>query len=93
VVYLAPEPAEPFVELTRALWRRFPGWPPYGGVHPTITPHLTVAWHEKLDEAETDVASRLPVRGCAREAALLRRAAPERWESVARFPFRDASCR
>jgi 2'-5' RNA ligase len=90
VVYLAPEPAEPFIELTRALWRRFPTWPPYAGVHSTITPHLTVAWRAKLDEAAADVAPRLPLRGRASEVMLLRRAEPERWESVACFPLPEA---
>lgn len=90
VVYLAPEPAEPFVELTRAFWRRFPDWPPFQGAHPTITPHLTVAWGAKLDEAEANVAPRLPLRGRAHEAVLLRRSEPARWDPVARFPFREA---
>ena len=89
VVYLAPEPAQPFVELTQALWRRFPDWPPYGGAHETITPHLTVAWQGKLDEAEADVAPRLPLHGRAREAVVLRRAEPHRWEPVGRLPFRE----
>ena len=89
VVYLAPEPAERFVLLTRALWERFPDWPPYGGAHPTITPHLTVAWQAELDEAEADVAPRLPLRARAQEAVLLRRAETDRWEPVARFPFRE----
>jgi hypothetical protein len=87
VVYLAPEPAEPFVELTRAVWRRFPDWPPYAGAHSTITPHLTVAWGARLDEAEAHVGARLPLRGRAQEAVLLRRIEPDRWEQAARFPF------
>lgn len=41
--YLAPEPAEPFVELTTAVVRRFPEYPPHGGKHEAIIPHLTVA--------------------------------------------------
>lgn len=43
VAWLAPEPAAPFVALTRALARAFPGWPPYGGAHADIVPHLTIA--------------------------------------------------
>lgn len=89
VVYLAPEPAQPFVDLTHALWRRFPDWPPYAGAHETITPHLTVAWQAKLDEAAADVAPWLPLRGRAREAVLLRRVQPDEWEPVAQFPFRE----
>ena len=41
-LYLAPVPAEPFVALTRALWREFPEHPPYAGRHAAIVPHLTV---------------------------------------------------
>lgn len=43
VVFLSPEPAEPFVALTRLLWRRWPECPPFGGAYPEIVPHLTVA--------------------------------------------------
>jgi 2'-5' RNA ligase len=41
--YLAPEPAAPFVALTTALTRAFPAFASYGGAHPAIVPHLTVA--------------------------------------------------
>jgi 2'-5' RNA ligase superfamily len=43
VFYLAPEPPEPFVAITRALWDRFPDHPPFGGQFETIVPHLSVA--------------------------------------------------
>ena len=89
VVYLAAEPAKPFVDLTRALWQRFPDWPPYEGAHPTIRSHLTVAWGAKLEEAEAAVTTALPLRGRVRAAELLRRDAPERWERLANFPFRE----
>jgi 2'-5' RNA ligase len=42
VLYLAPEPAEPFVALTHAFARSFPEFPPYGGQFATVVPHLTV---------------------------------------------------
>ena len=42
-VYLAPEPAAPFVALTEAVAARFPDYPPYRGIHASIVPHLTVA--------------------------------------------------
>jgi hypothetical protein len=42
VLWLAPEPAEPFRLLTDAVWSAFPGHPPYGGAHPDVVPHLTV---------------------------------------------------
>lgn len=42
-IWLAPEPATPFIALTEALAAAFPSHPPYGGRFPTIVPHLTVA--------------------------------------------------
>jgi hypothetical protein len=89
-LYLEPEPAEPFMRAAEALVERFPDWPPYGGVHDAIVPHLTVAAGDLCDAAEAEVVSRLPLRGRAREAALLTEVEPQRWESQARFPFREA---
>src|SRR5437868_3949536 len=34
VLYLAPDPAEPFRNLTRAIWTWYPQTPPYGGKWP-----------------------------------------------------------
>ncbi len=42
VVYLAPDPAEPFVALTEALAAAFPDCPPYGGAFDEPVPHLTI---------------------------------------------------
>ena len=42
-LYLSPDPAEPFRQLTLAVWRLFPANPPYGGQWPEIVPHLSVA--------------------------------------------------
>src|SRR5687768_15961678 len=43
VVYLVPEPAEPFLRLTAAAAASFPDRPPYGGAILDPIPHLTVA--------------------------------------------------
>jgi 2'-5' RNA ligase len=43
VLYLAPEPSAPFVELTGSLARQFPEYPPYQGKFQLVIPHLTVA--------------------------------------------------
>lgn len=53
--YLAPVHAAPFVELTQAVAREFPDYPPYGGVHASILPHLTIA---DGDAAAADIAER-----------------------------------
>lgn len=41
--YLAPMAPAPFIELTRAVATEFPAYPPYGGAHEGIVPHLTIA--------------------------------------------------
>lgn len=50
IVYLAPEPADPFRALTEALVAAFPQCPPYGGEFPDVVPHLT------LDQLSADVS-------------------------------------
>jgi 2'-5' RNA ligase len=42
-VWLAPEPPEPFIAMTEALVEAFPTYLPYGGIHDTVIPHLTLA--------------------------------------------------
>jgi len=85
VVYLAPEPSEPFVALTRAVARAFPDHPPYAGRHASIVPHVTVA---RTDEAQLGaVAAELGaalaagggIRGECREVVLIENSTG-RWE-------------
>ncbi len=42
LVYLAPEPAEPFKQLTERLVEAFPAWQPYGGQFDEVIPHLSL---------------------------------------------------
>lgn len=42
VVYLAPDQGAVVDDLIAALVRRWPGYPPYGGVFDAVVPHLTV---------------------------------------------------
>ena len=51
-IYLAPEPAEPFRQLTQALIKVFPDTPPYGGAFKEIIPHLTVAEVSDLQQMD-----------------------------------------
>ena len=55
LLYLAPEPSDPFVALTEACAERFPDFPPYGGVHDDIVPHLTVV---ETDEVPAEAVVR-----------------------------------
>lgn len=43
VLWLDPEPAWWFRDLTAAVWDAFPHHAPYGGAHDEVVPHLTVA--------------------------------------------------
>jgi 2'-5' RNA ligase len=43
VLYLAPDPSEPFRRMTAALVERFPDHPPYEGAFEDVIPHVTIA--------------------------------------------------
>jgi 2'-5' RNA ligase len=43
ILYLAPEPAEPFKRLTDAVVDDYPDYPPYGDPSLDVIPHMTVA--------------------------------------------------
>jgi 2'-5' RNA ligase len=62
---LMPEPAEPFIALTNALVASFPQFPPYGGAHTCVVPHLTVADGDpaNVDIAERELSRLLKLRG------------------------------
>jgi 2'-5' RNA ligase len=94
VLYLAPEPDEPFRQLTLAIWDQYPESPPYGGKWPYIVPHLSLAWvsdEQKLDRIADDFAQasrgRLPIRATAAEVALMEKRSG-RWSVRATFGLR-----
>jgi 2'-5' RNA ligase len=64
-IYLDPEPADPFRQLTSAIVAEWPEAPPYGGRFDEVTPHLTIAdavSADLMDEIEPVVQGGLPVR-------------------------------
>jgi hypothetical protein len=91
VVWLAPDPAEPFQALTARVWRRFPECPPYGGAHPDVIPHLTIgstrrAGAPALDRAAAEVAPKLPIAaGVDRVRLIAGNTNPGSWGTVAEF--------
>jgi 2'-5' RNA ligase len=96
LAYLAPEPPEPFSRLTESMIERWPGYPPYEGIHATVVPHLTVAYGDDalLSKVEADVTPKLPIESVVREVVLLEELEPEpneRWGERARFPLSGAS--
>jgi hypothetical protein len=91
-LYLAPEPDEPFRRLTFAIWESYPETPPYGGRHPDVVPHLSIA-DQITDERQFESvasdfarASRavLPIRATAADVALMDTTAG-RWEIRSTF--------
>ena len=93
VLYLAPEPDEPFRRLTTAIWRRFPDWPPYRGRHADIVPHLTIA-HGPDDDPLDHIAAAItkavaatpPIHAVAAQVALMESAAG-RWRMRLTLPL------
>ncbi len=94
VLWLAPEPAEPFRDLTTAVWAAFPDHPPYAGAHDGSTPHLTVAERSHADLAtlravERAVQGCLPVSARIEEVLLIAgTAAPASWAVLRTLPLR-----
>jgi len=92
VLYLEVEPPAPFVQLTTTLSALFPAYPPHGGRHETVVPHLTVAQTEepRLDTIEDDLRALLPRDGigatCRR--VLLIENASGRWRRFRAFDLR-----
>ena len=90
VVWWAPEPAAPFVALTRAVGDRF-GLEPYEGAYAGAVPHLTIGHGAPMDRmraAEAEVAAGPPLRTSVRSALLMTgsRAAGS-WTTVAELPL------
>ncbi len=94
VLWLAPEPEQPFRFLTSALWQAFPDHPPYGGIFAEVVPHLTVGERRRgtmaqLRAAEAAVRLRLPVMAYVDQALLIAGTEAENsWHTVREFKFR-----
>jgi 2'-5' RNA ligase len=86
IVWLHPEPSEPFAQLIRAVSARWPDYPPYEGIHDEVIPHLTVS------ETVVDVDPPLPIAARADEVTLIEEEVSGVWVERMRFPLaqRDA---
>ena len=84
LLWLAPEPAEPFVALTEAAVDRFPSFPPYGGRYASIIPHLTVA-AVSLDESAALVEPLLPLHSHVDSVVLYESADGRHWQELQTF--------
>jgi 2'-5' RNA ligase len=91
VLYLDPEPAQPFLALTGAIAAEWPDYPPYEGAFETVIPHLTVGESEDsalLDRIADEVQQQLPVETRVREASLFVEDEAGRWHEHDRLPLR-----
>jgi 2'-5' RNA ligase superfamily len=89
VLYLDPEPVEHVAQLICGFAEGWPQAPPYGGAHPAVVPHLTVAEGADvlLDEVEQQVQPALPLVTLLESVALYV-FGDTGWQPRAQFPFR-----
>jgi hypothetical protein len=87
-MWLGPDPAAPFVELTQLLVDEF-GVPPYQGAFAEITPHLSVALGnpEGARQAAAEIAPRLPISALADRVHLMIGAEGAGWSLVEEYLF------
>ena len=74
VLYLEPEPVQLFLAMITALEQEFPAFPPFGGIHETLIPHLTLAYSDvaaALDAVEADVGCHLPIHARVTEVSVM----------------------
>lgn len=89
VAWLAPTPSERFVNLTRAVWQRWPEHPPYQGRFDEPIPHLTIADGQPddvLDVVSGQIHPRLPISFRVEVLTVLTFDG-SRWRQLARFPL------
>ncbi len=86
VHYLAPDPAEPFVEITERIQRRWPSCRPYGGAYDAVVPHMTVAFGDQPPSRLADLERVLPVATKANELWLIEQS-PDGWRTRRRYPL------
>ena len=80
--WLRPVPSRPFVDLTTAVWQRWPECPPYEGAFDEVIPHLTMSL------TPIDVELQLPIAARAREVTLLEEDEPSgRWTARLHLPL------
>lgn len=86
VVYLAPEPYEPFVHLTEVAATCL-GIEPYGGKFERVVPHVTVAMRRRLPASvRRSLTTALPIAGEAKSVDVLGEI-DGRWTVVDSFPL------
>lgn len=93
VLYVEPEPTEPFLQLVDAVRRQWPGLEPYGGAFDDVVPHLTVSTGPEPDGLAAALVPLLPVAATAEVLALAWRDWQGRWRVLAEYPLGDEAGR
>ena len=93
LLYLVPEPPEPFLALTAAFAEAWPEHPPYEGEHDTVVPHLSVAHadDEVLDAIAAELEPHLPLRKRVSEACLFVEDENARWHEHRRLALAESA--
>lgn len=93
VVFLRPEPDDALRRMIALVAARWPQWPPYEGVHPEPTPHLTIGDNGDvvaLGTAARAVSESLPIDVEVSEVQLYAGTLePGTWQRRLSFPLRD----
>ncbi len=89
VAYLAPEPASAFTALTASIVARFPEYPPYGGAHAVVIPHLALAESAvaPLDSIDVIATRSLPFSRRISAIEVLAEGPDGRWHRHWRVPL------
>lgn len=92
LLWLGPRDPAPMRALTRLAFEAFPGYPPYGGRHEDVVPHLTVGdagSARELRAAEAAIRPHLPIEALATEVTLMTGSptALRSWTIIATFPL------
>jgi 2'-5' RNA ligase len=91
VAWLAPEPADPFLKLIELVWKRFPDYPPYGGIYEDVIPHLTIGEGAPLNDmrlAAEAIAPNLPISQRVDRLTLIQGSSrPGSWHTVTELPL------
>lgn len=88
-LWLAPRQAAHFLALTDGVYQAFPAFPPFGGRHAELIPHLTVGHAHSVNDlqaAEKSIQALLPIEAEATTVTLMtEQSAGGRWAKSAVF--------
>ena len=90
MVWLVPHDQRPFLDLTDAVATLWPDHPPYGGIHDTLIPHLTLLETtdgQALDAAWAAAVDIGPFEMTVRELTVITENASDTWRTRWRLPL------